>query len=74
MEIVPATQQDLAATRGNPPWQTDWESDYLASPGIDKFSMKLSNGELIAFGIKYSIDHGCRGDVIIPQQKKSATS
>lgn len=107
--IVPATQQDLAATKGNPPWQTDWESDYLAGLGINKFSMKLSNGELIAwgayqiagrkayvyilyvesapknnptmmssgqreyygigeamiaFGIKYSIDHGCRGDVI----------
>ena len=109
MQIVPATQHDLAATKGNPPWQTDWESDYLANPNVDKFAMKLDNGEIIAlgayritgrkayvyilyvesapqsnptitsfeqreyygigeamiaFGISYSIDNGCRGDVV----------
>lgn len=109
VQIIPATNQDLTATKGNPPWQTDWESDYLANPNVDKFAMKLSTGELIAlgayqisgrkayvyilyvesapqsnptitspmqreyygigeamiaFGIKYSIDNGCRGDVV----------
>lgn len=109
VEITPATQQNLAATKGNPPWQTDWESDYLANPNVDKFAMKIPNGELIAlgayqiagnkayvyilylesapqsnptitasgqreyygigeamiaFGIRYSIDNGCRGVVV----------
>lgn len=109
VEIVPATQQDLAATKGEPAWQTDWDSDHLSDPAVDKFAMKLQNGELlalgayqisgrkayvyilyvesappsnptmtpsasreyygigeamIAFGIKYSIDNGCRGDVV----------
>lgn len=109
VQILPAAQEDLAATRGNPPWQTDWESDYLARPSVDKFAMKLPDGKLIAlgayqisgqkayvyivyvesapesnptitpfgkreyygigealiaFGIKYSIDNGCRGDVL----------
>jgi len=109
VQIVPVTRQDLAATKGNPPWQTDWESDYLSAPNVDKFAMKTPNGEIlalgayriarnkayvyilylesapqsnptitaseqrkfygigeamIAFGIKYSIDNGCRGDIV----------
>lgn len=109
VQIVPATQQDLASTKEKPTWQTDWESEYLADPSVDKFAMKLQDGmlvalgayqvsgrkayvyilyvesapdsnptitppehreyygigeALIAFGIKYSIDSGCRGDVL----------
>lgn len=109
VKIITATQQDLAATNADPRWQTDWESEYLANPAVDKFAMKLVDGELlalgayqvsrrkayvyilyvesapqsnptitpkarreyygigeamIAFGIKYSIDNGCRGDVV----------
>lgn len=109
VQIIPATQQDLAGTKVDPLWQTDWESGYLTAPNIDKFAMKLSDGELlalgayqiagnkayvyilylesapqsnptitaagqrkfygigeamIAFGIKYSIDNGCRGDIV----------
>ena len=90
-------------------WQTDWTSEYLASPAIDKYAVKSADGELIAlgayqirgrkayvyilyaesaphsnptmnlqgqrkfygigelliaYGIKYSIDNGCRGDVV----------
>lgn len=50
VQIVSATQNDLAATKGNPPWQTDWESDYLANPIVDKFAIKLDSGEIIALG------------------------
>lgn len=109
VQIIPATEQDLAATTGEPAWQTDWQPDYLANPRIDKFAMKQDDGVLIAlgayqiagrkayvyilyvesapqsnptlqspaqreyygigeamiaFGIKYSIDNGCRGDVV----------
>lgn len=106
VQILPASSEDLAATKGIPSWQTDWESEYLSQPSVDKFALKLENGELlalgayqisgrkayvyiesapqsnptlttsarreyygigevmIAFGIKYSIDAGCRGDVV----------
>lgn len=109
VKIVPAAQLDLTATKAEPQWQTDWESEYLSGAAVDKFAMKLENGELlalgayqvsgrkayvyilyvesapqsnptitpkvrreyygigeamIAFGIKYSIDNGCRGDVV----------
>lgn len=30
--------------------ESDWESEYLASPHIEKFSMKLESGELLALG------------------------
>lgn len=109
VQILPATQQDLAVTRKEHEWQTDWESKYLANASVEKFAMKLSTGELIAlgayqvlgnkayvyiwyvesaphsnptivqskrreyygigeamiaFGIKFSIDNGCRGVVV----------
>ena len=108
-QILPASTEDLAATKGQPTWQSDWESEYLNTPSVDKYALKLENGELvalgayqvsgrkayvyilylesapasnptitpsthrkyygigevmIAFGIKYSIDAGCRGDVV----------
>ena len=109
VEIVPARAEDIAATHGEPAWQTDWDSAYLSDPTVDKYAMKGPDGELvalaayqisgrsayvyilyaesaphsnptlsakpdrkyygigsvlIAFGIKYSIDNGCRGDVV----------
>lgn len=50
VKIIPATQQNLAATNADPQWQTDWESEYLADPAVDKFAMKLADGELLALG------------------------
>ena len=109
MEIIPATPDDIAATHGVPPWQTDWDSDYLSSPTVEKYALKTPTGELIAlgayqisgrkayvyilyaesaphsnptfsskqerryygigaaliaFGIKFSIENGCRRDVV----------
>jgi hypothetical protein len=108
VEIVPASQADLAMTRGEPVWQTDWGSAYLSDAAVKKYAMKTPDGELIAlgayqitgrkayvyilyaesaphsnptlvkenrkyygigaaliaFGIKFSIDNGCRGDVV----------
>jgi len=109
VQIVPATVANLSATKGDPKWQTDWSSDYLSDPSIEKFAVKVCDGALIglgayqirgkkayvyivymesaphsnqtmkpqnersyfgigalliAFGIKYSIDHGCRGDIV----------
>ena len=107
--IEPADAAVLESTHREPIWQTDWTSDYLASPTVDKYAVTSSDGELIglgayqirgrsayvfilyaesaphsnptmrsrkerkyygigelliAFGIKYSIDHGCRGEVV----------
>lgn len=107
--IEPATASDLNTTYRSPVWQTDWTSDYLSAPGIEKYAMKTPDGKLvalaayqiagrkayvyilyvesaphsnptiakkssrkytgigaalIAFGIKFSIDSGCRGDVV----------
>lgn len=109
VKIIPATEADIAATHESPAWQTDWDSDYLDNPTIQKYALKTASDELvafgayqinghhayvyivylesaphsnptisakpdrkyygvgaamIAFGIKYSIDHGCRGDVV----------
>ena len=109
VQVVPAVPEDIAATSGVPKWQTDWGSDYLSDPSIEKIAVKTDNSELvglgayqirgnkafvfivymesaphsnpvlqegkqrkyygigallIAVGIKYSIDHGCRGDVV----------
>ena len=99
---------DLEITRSYG-WQSDWTSEYLSAPNVDKYTAKTLDGEivalaayqirgrsayvyimyaesalhsnpvmthktkrkyygigelLIAYGIKYSIDHGCRGDVV----------
>lgn len=109
VNILPAAAEDIAATHNSPVWQTDWDSDYLADPSVEKYAMKTTDGELIAlgayqiagqkayvyilyaesaphsnptmagkkrrkyygigaaliaFGIKFSIDNGCRGDVV----------
>ncbi len=109
VSVEPANKTDLEATHGVPKWQTDWTSEYLSDPSVDKYTVKAADGELIAlaayqirgcsayvyilyaesaphsnptmnprperkyygigelliaYGIKYSIDHGCRGDVV----------
>ena len=50
VQILPASPEDLAATKGTPSWQTDWESEYLSQPSVDKFALKLENGELLPLG------------------------
>lgn len=109
VRIISAEESDLEATRRAPTWQTDWTSDFLSAPTVDKYAVKGPDGELIAlaayqirgrsayvyilyaesasasnptmnsresrkyygigevliaYGIKYSIDNGCRGDVV----------
>lgn len=109
VNIIPAAQADIDETIGDPKWQTDWNSEYLTAPSVERFAVKSLDNDLIglgayqirdrkayvfivymesaphsnptmqkqedrkyygvgalliAFGIKYSIDHGCRGDVV----------
>ena len=107
--IEPATREELELTAQEPVWQTDWTSDYLVDPSIEKYALKTEDQQLIAlgaykiigrgayvyivylesapennptrtaksrrrfygigevmlaFGIKFSIDNGCRGDIL----------
>ena len=107
--IAPASRADLEQTRSQPRWQTDWTSEYLADPVIEKYALKTETQQLVAlgayrvigrqayvyilylesapssnptqtphkkreysgigevmlaFGIKFSIDSGCRGDIL----------
>lgn len=107
--IEPATPADLKKTTVEPLWQTDWTSDYLSDPEIQKYALKTEDSKLVAlgayqiigrsayvyilylesapesnptltpkrqreyygigevmlaFGIKFSIDNGCRGDIL----------
>ena len=107
--IEVAAQEELCCTVQEPKWQTDWTSDYLADPSVEKYALHTQQGKLVAlgaykvvgrsafvyivylesapqsnptltrkerreyygigevmlaFGIKYSIDHGCRGDIL----------
>ena len=48
--IEPATQADLEQTRQQPHWQTDWTSDYLADPAIEKYALKTGEQQLAALG------------------------
>ena len=43
VQILPASPEDLAATKGTPSWQTDWESEYLSQPSVDKFALKMAS-------------------------------
>lgn len=56
--IKPATAADLQTTISDPIWQTDWTSDYLADPSIQKYALKSEAGKLIALGAYKIIDHG----------------
>ena len=104
--VTPADRTDLKVTHSVPQWQTDWTSEYLSDPTVEKYAVKSAANDLIAlvayqirgrsayiyilyaesaphsnptmnpkgnygigelliaYGIKYSIDHGCRGDVV----------
>ena len=50
VQIVPAQDDDLQVTRGIPAWQTDWTSEFLAEPTVEKYAVKAADGELIALG------------------------
>lgn len=43
-----AEEEDLEATHTAPEWQTNWTSEFLSAPNVDKFAVKALGGELIA--------------------------
>ena len=48
IELTTRTQLDTVHT--DPKWQTDWSSEYLADPTIDKYAVTTEDWELIALG------------------------
>lgn len=50
VQIALAQEDDLQVTRGLPAWQTDWTSEFLAAPTVDKYAVKTADGELVALG------------------------
>ena len=43
-----AGRSDLETTHGTPAWQTDWTSEYLSEPTVEKYAVKSESGDLIA--------------------------
>ena len=48
IEIDKSTSADLTATKET--WQTDWTSDFIGDPALEKYTAKTDNGEIVALG------------------------
>ena len=48
VEIDKSTADDLAATKEN--WQTDWTSEFIGDPALEKYTAKTESGEIVALG------------------------
>ena len=48
IEIDRATITDLATTRSC--WQSDWTSDFISDPNLEKYAAKTDEGEIVALG------------------------
>ena len=48
IEIDRATDADLAGTKSC--WQTDWTSEFIGNPDLEKYAAKTEDGEIVALG------------------------
>ena len=48
IEVDKSTPADLAATKES--WQTDWTSEFIGDPALEKYTAKTENGEIVALG------------------------
>ncbi|MGN0708477.1 MAG: hypothetical protein ACI4JC_10840 [Faecalibacterium sp.] len=48
VEIDRSTAADLAATRDR--WQTDWTSEFIGDPELEKYTARTASGEIVALG------------------------
>ena len=46
VEIEKSTSADLAATQES--WQTDWTSEFIGDPALEKYTAKTEGGEIVA--------------------------
>lgn len=56
IELEPATQNDLKATRNG--WQSDWTSAFISDPRLEKYAAKTETGEIVALGAYREDEHG----------------
>lgn len=47
VDIDKSTAADLAATKEN--WQTDWTSDFIGDPALEKYTAKTEAGEIVTY-------------------------
>lgn len=48
VEIDRSTPADLIATKEH--WQTDWTSDFISDPALEKYTARTESGEIVALG------------------------
>ena len=48
IEIDRATAADLSSTKSC--WQTDWTSEFISDPDLEKYAAKTEDGEIVALG------------------------
>lgn len=48
VDIDRATDADLAATKEG--WQTDWSSEFIRDPSLEKYTARTASGEIVALG------------------------
>lgn len=54
--MEPAMKNDLEATKNG--WQSDWTSDFISDPRLEKYAAKTEAGEIVALGAYREDDHG----------------
>ena len=48
VEIDRSMPADLMATKEH--WQTDWTSDFISNPALEKYTARTESGEIVALG------------------------
>ena len=79
IEVDKSTPADLAATKES--WQTDWTSEFIGDPALEKYTAKTENGEIVALGayretessmfvyIQYIESHPASNPTLTPKKK-----
>ena len=79
VEIDRSTLADLAVTKSN--WQTDWTSEFIRDPSLEKYTARTEFGEIVALGayretessmfvyIEYIESHPESNPTLVTQQK-----
>ncbi|MBD5093437.1 MAG: hypothetical protein HDT26_03945 [Subdoligranulum sp.] len=58
VRMIPASSDMLRQTMEPPVWQTDWTSDYLSDPKIQKYAVLAEYDELVALGAYFPVQNG----------------
>ena len=56
IDIESATNEDLTSTKEK--WQSDWTSEFIRDPKLEKYVAKTDAGEIVALGAYREDDHG----------------